>query len=114
MIVAYSLVRRGLDSEGNAANSVEMEQICFNQNDTTISSFVQLRGSAPLIWSQRLNSSYKPDVKITGIEETWASIHKHFVDLKSQYTSNGTDGNVICVNLLDDRGFGIYMFLTHL
>ena len=45
-------VRRGLDFDGNAANNVEMEQIVFHHDfakNKAISSFIQMRGSAPAI-----------------------------------------------------------------
>jgi hypothetical protein len=102
-----SLVRRGLDNLGNAANSIEQEQICWGK-DNAISSFVQLRGSVPRIWTQRLNSNYKPAIEISNIEESWNSIDKHFYDLKNQYTKISEcdrEGSVVCINLLDDQGF---------
>lgn len=42
---------RGIDHFGNAANFVETEQIVIYNNH--ISSFVQTRGSIPLLWEQR-------------------------------------------------------------
>ncbi|KAJ3331132.1 Phosphatidylinositide phosphatase SAC1 [Blyttiomyces sp. JEL0837] len=109
-------VRRGLDYEGNAANNVEMEQIVFSQDvskDKHISAFVQVRGSAPAIWGQELNLDYRPELLIADITkpEIWASTKKHYDDLKAQYigeagVNGGADhGKVICVNLLDDKGF---------
>ncbi|KAI9331410.1 SacI homology domain-containing protein [Zopfochytrium polystomum] len=109
-------VRRGLDNEGNAANNVEMEQILFNhdfEQDRRISSFVQIRGSAPAIWGQELNLDYRPELLIVDINkpEVWHSIQTHYQDLKSQYIGEPTfdndsdHGKVVCVNLLDDKGF---------
>ncbi|KAJ1562587.1 Phosphatidylinositide phosphatase SAC1 [Cladochytrium tenue] len=104
------------DSEGNAANNVEMEQIVFNhdiEKDHRISSFVQIRGSAPAIWGQELNLDYRPELLIVDTQkpEVWRSIELHLSDLQSQYVgesvfAGGQDfGKVICVNLLDDKGF---------
>lgn len=44
-------------------------------------------------------------MKIMNIDEgnNFESTKKHFDDLKQQYVSN--DGKIICVNLLDDKGF---------
>jgi hypothetical protein len=42
---------RGLDEQGNAANFVETEVI-FNYQNITASS-VQVRGSCPVIWTQK-------------------------------------------------------------
>jgi hypothetical protein len=109
-------VRRGLDFDGNAANNVEMEQIVFHHDfikDKRISAFVQMRGSAPAIWGQELNLDYRPELLIADIgkPEVWASINKHYADLRSQYigepsVDGGADyGKIVCVNLLDDKGF---------
>ncbi|KAI8905550.1 SacI homology domain-containing protein [Gorgonomyces haynaldii] len=108
-------VRRGLDEEGNAANNVEMEQIVFNHDflkDKAISAFVQIRGSAPSIWGQELDLSYRPRLHLADMykENVWSAIKKHYQDLKHQYIGeksiSGSDlGQVVCVNLLDDTGF---------
>ncbi|KAJ3202896.1 hypothetical protein HDU67_000219 [Dinochytrium kinnereticum] len=109
-------VRRGLDMEGNAANNVEMEQIVFHHDysiNRGISAFAQMRGSAPAVWGQELNLDYRPELLIADITKSdiWASIRKHYEDLRSQYigepsVAGGADyGNIVCVNLLDDKGF---------
>ncbi|KAI8810201.1 SacI homology domain-containing protein [Cladochytrium replicatum] len=123
-------VLRGLDMNGNAANSVEMEQIVFHNDFRTekfMSSFVQVRGSAPAIWTQTLDLSYRPNMTIANTQDTpvWNSIAAHLSDLRDQYVfekgwietmPNGEEsdaddswneesGKVICVNLLDDKGF---------
>ena len=109
--------RRGLDTDGNAANNVEMEQIVFEddiEGNQTISSFVQHRGSAPGLWGQELDLSYTPKLIIGDIHKphVWEAVRKHFEDYRWQYTpekvvpsSLRTDGKVVCINLLDDRGF---------
>lgn len=53
--------RRGADEEGNVANFVETEQILIfepqgDRNTEDIMSFVQVRGSIPLHWSQSAQS----------------------------------------------------------
>ncbi|KAL2920056.1 Phosphoinositide phosphatase sac1 [Polyrhizophydium stewartii] len=109
-------VRRGLDSAGNAANNVEMEQIVFNHDflkDKSISAYVQIRGSAPSVWGQELDLSYRPRLLLADIDKevVWSPIKSHYQDLKHQYigeksVGGGADhGQVVCVNLLDDTGF---------
>jgi hypothetical protein len=106
-------VRRGLDSNGNAANNVEMEQIVFHHDyikHKAISSFVQMRASAPGVWGQNLDLSYKPKLLIADINkpEVWSSIEKHFKDMAAQYLSEELtqpQGKIICVNLLDTAKF---------
>ena len=48
-------IKRGIDSEGNAANYVETEQIvvCTTNDRLAVSSFIQVRGSVPVYWLQR-------------------------------------------------------------
>ncbi|KAJ3042336.1 Phosphatidylinositide phosphatase SAC1 [Rhizophlyctis rosea] len=109
--------RRGLDTDGNAANNVEMEQIVFEddlEENQTITSFVQHRGSAPGLWGQDLDLSYTPKLIIGDIHKAnvWEAVRKHYEDYRWQYSpekvvpsSMKTDGKVVCINLLDDRGF---------
>ncbi|GAA6016925.1 hypothetical protein JCM11491_006915 [Sporobolomyces phaffii] len=53
--------KRGIDSTGNVAQFVETETIL--ESDTATVSFVQVRGSVPLYWSER-PSSTSVDLKI--------------------------------------------------
>jgi hypothetical protein len=61
-------LRRGIDHEGNVANFVETEQIVYNPNKSfddkaTVSSFVLIRGSIPLFWTQDPNPLIpKPEI----------------------------------------------------
>ncbi|KAJ3075340.1 hypothetical protein HDU98_008423 [Podochytrium sp. JEL0797] len=108
-------IRRGLDLEGNAANSVEMEQIVFNhdfESDSGIASYLQVRGSAPLVWKQERDMRYQPVLTVVDVEkaEVWASVEAHLEDLKRQYGGGVVEagkafGKVICVDLLDTEGF---------
>lgn len=54
--------RRGVDSNGNAANFIETEQILVHENK--IVSFVQLRGSIPLQWTQKPTGKIVPPIFI--------------------------------------------------
>ncbi|KAF2266535.1 hypothetical protein CC78DRAFT_513664 [Lojkania enalia] len=95
-------LRRGVDDEGNAANSVESEQILSSPTwDSTadaIYSFTQYRGSIPLFFSQ---SPYilKPQVAFWGSPETNAKAFKrHFSELSARY------GSIFSASLVDKHG----------
>ena len=95
-------LRRGVDDEGNAANSVETEQILSSQTwDTSIDkifSFTQYRASIPLFFSQS-PYSLKPQVELWGSAETNAKAFKrHFTELGLRY------GSVYCASLVDKHG----------
>jgi len=59
-------ITRGLDSEGCAANFVETEHIFvqFQQSGLHVASYVQIRGSIPLVWSMKPNLKWAPPVKV--------------------------------------------------
>jgi hypothetical protein len=95
-------LRRGVDEEGNAANSVETEQILspstWDTSADKIFSFTQYRGSIPLFFSQS-PYSLKPQVNTWGTPETNAKAFKrHFSDLYSRY------GLIFCASLVDKHG----------
>ncbi|KAL2414232.1 Phosphatidylinositide phosphatase SAC2 [Exophiala dermatitidis] len=94
-------LRRGIDDEGNCANAVETEQILSAPDwspTRKIRSFVQIRASIPLYFSQ---SPYalKPAVVIHQSEsKNETALKKHFQDLKRRY------GGVQVVALVDKHG----------
>jgi len=95
-------LRRGVDDEGNTANSVETEQILSSQtwdaSKEKVFSFTQYRASIPLFFSQS-PYSLKPQVELWGSSETNAKAFKrHFSELGSRY------GSVYCVSLVDKHG----------
>ncbi|KAH0486991.1 MAG: hypothetical protein KVP17_003350 [Porospora cf. gigantea B] len=45
-------LKRGVDSGGNVANEVEVEQVVHDWTKSEVYSFVQVRGSIPLMWRQ--------------------------------------------------------------
>ncbi|KAH8728124.1 SacI homology domain-containing protein [Phaeosphaeriaceae sp. PMI808] len=95
-------LRRGIDDEGCAANSVETEQILssptWNTTQDTIFSYTQFRGSIPLFFSQS-PYSLKPQANTWGTFETNARAFKrHFANLSSRY------GDVYCASLVDKHG----------
>jgi hypothetical protein len=75
--------RRGVDHEGHVANFNETEQILLVQPPATPGvgqvdddsyasrlSFVQIRGSVPLFWSEVNTLRYKPDLQVMELQET--------------------------------------------
>ncbi|KAF2104663.1 hypothetical protein NA57DRAFT_30059 [Rhizodiscina lignyota] len=95
-------LRRGVDEEGNVANSVETEQILstpsWGENGDRIYSFLQYRGSIPLFFSQS-PYSFKPLPVFYGSEATNAIAFKlHFQKLLRRY------GDIQAASLVDKRG----------
>jgi len=77
--------RRGVDAKGNAANEVETEQVLLHQ-DGSIQSFVQLRGSIPLLWRSPVNLKYAPKVEIEKDGSANAGAFKeHMIKLAETY-----------------------------
>ncbi|XP_012844877.1 PREDICTED: phosphoinositide phosphatase SAC6-like [Erythranthe guttata] len=88
--------RRGADSDGFVANFVETEQIV--QMNGYTASFVQVRGSIPLIWDQIVDLTYRPKFEILTLEEVPQVVERHFLDLTKRY------GNVHAVDLVNKHG----------
>ncbi|CAD5210214.1 unnamed protein product [Bursaphelenchus xylophilus] len=90
-------LRRGVDGEGNVANFVETEMM-LNIFGHTLS-FVQIRGSIPIYWSQR-GYRYRPPLSIEkSLAESLPACEKHFNYLKKAY---GTP--ISLINLVDHTG----------
>ncbi|KAG8189742.1 hypothetical protein JTE90_012918 [Oedothorax gibbosus] len=88
--------RRGVDESGKCANYVETEQIFEFQSH--IVSFVQVRGSVPIFWSQP-GYKYRPPPQLDkGEEETQQAFEKHFVEELSIY------GSQVIINLMEQSG----------
>jgi SacI homology domain/Inositol phosphatase len=79
-------LRRGIDDDGNVANEVETEQILSSPNwDGKIFSFVQIRGSIPLYFSQT-PYSFKPVPALHQSAATnEAALKRHFEGLRRRY-----------------------------
>ena len=94
-------LRRGIDDEGNVANSVETEQILspqsWNSSAKTFS-LVQVRGSIPLFFSQSPHS-FKPMPVMFGSESTnQAAFQKHLTTIARRY------GSIQIASLVDKHG----------
>ncbi|OEL27283.1 Phosphoinositide phosphatase SAC8 [Dichanthelium oligosanthes] len=88
--------RRGANLEGATANFVETEQLVEYEGLT--SSFIQVRGSIPLLWEQIVDLSYKPRLSIIEHEETAKVVQRHFHDLSQRY------GETVVIDLTDKQG----------
>lgn len=77
------------------ANFVESEQVVVledKQGKLTTSSFVQIRGSIPLLWSQIPNIKYKPPTRIAPPSASHPAFDHHFKQLLDTY-------QVLCLSL---------------
>ncbi|CAH9130618.1 unnamed protein product [Cuscuta epithymum] len=88
--------RRGANLEGDTANFIETEQ--FLDSGSLRSSFLQIRGSIPLLWEQIVDLSYKPHLNIIHHEETPKVVERHYNDLSQRY------GAIVAVDLTDKHG----------
>uniref|UniRef100_A0A146LP15 Phosphatidylinositide phosphatase SAC2 n=2 Tax=Lygus hesperus TaxID=30085 RepID=A0A146LP15_LYGHE len=88
--------RRGLDEDGKCANYVETEQFLATANHQI--SFVMVRGSVPLFWSQP-GYKYRPPPHIDkGDAETKLAFERHMKEELETY------GPVCIVNLVEQTG----------
>jgi len=86
---------RGIDEHGHVANFVETEQLV--EAEGNVASFVQIRGSIPLLWSQRPDLRYKPPPTLDQTSHTDA-FTRHF------QTQVGLYGYQVIVNLVNQQG----------
>ncbi|XP_028062325.1 uncharacterized protein LOC114265709 [Camellia sinensis] len=64
----------------------------------SMSSFLQIRGSIPLIWEQIVDLSYKPRLNIIDHEQTSKVVERHFHDIIERY------GETVAVDLTNKHG----------
>ncbi|KAK3684744.1 SacI homology domain-containing protein [Podospora appendiculata] len=96
-------LRRGIDEAGNVANSVESEQIlspsdAMSDPTAKIYSFVQIRGSFPLFFTQSPYSLKPAPVMQHSPDSNFAALKKHFDGLRKRY------GSLQIVNLVEKHG----------
>ena len=94
-------LRRGVDEEGQAANTVETEQILSRVSkgqDAVSMSFTQLRGSIPLYFSQSPYSFKPAPILRHSTEVNQAAFKRHFKFVQDRY------GRVQIALLVDKRG----------
>lgn len=94
-------LKRGVTEDGKVANDVESEQILHevsagNKSFRNFSSFVQIRGSIPLFWSQDTTGMHpKPPIIVQRVDPYYNATILHFEDLFRRYSSP-----VVIVNLV--------------
>ncbi|QCE11941.1 inositol-1 [Vigna unguiculata] len=88
--------RRGANFEGDTANFIETEQLL--ETEEFKFSFLQVRGSIPLLWEQIVDLSYKPHLRVISHEETPKIVERHFHDLVQRY------GEIVALDLTDKHG----------
>ncbi|CAG8478538.1 5695_t:CDS:10 [Ambispora leptoticha] len=92
--------RRGLNESGKVANFVETEQIISMPigDITHVVSFLQIRGSIPLFWSQT-GTGLRPKPVLERTEaENKEAFQKHFEYLSENY------GSIVSINLAELSG----------
>lgn len=106
-------IKRGVDKHGEVANYVEIEQILLLKGKGGISSFVQVRGSIPLYWSQPTPWKPKPDIIIVPDENSTSMqsnqslvVQRHIRHLVRDYglSIDADKAGFILVNLVDKNG----------
>ncbi|XP_068484634.1 phosphoinositide phosphatase SAC8 [Phaseolus vulgaris] len=88
--------RRGANFEGDTANFIETEQLL--ETEEFKFSFLQARGSIPILWEQIVDLSYKPHLRVISHEETPKIVERHFHDLMQRY------GEIVALDLTDKHG----------
>ncbi|KAH8582994.1 Sac1p family [Cryptosporidium sp. chipmunk genotype I] len=111
---------RGANSDGNVSNSVETEQIILVRRPESIYiySYLQYRGSIPIIWRQPPNLKKTPPVEIyKGERCQQVVLNRHFNELSRKYCNQSGDGDfnleseirenssgkILVINLIDYR-----------
>ncbi|XP_005103334.1 polyphosphoinositide phosphatase isoform X2 [Aplysia californica] len=97
-------LKRGTNQEGYVANEIETEQIVQDTSVTfldqgKVSSFVQLRGSVPLFWSQDISKMVpKPPISLDQRDPYSSAAGMHFNQLLCRYGAP-----IIVLNLVKTR-----------
>ncbi|GAW79009.1 inositol 5-phosphatase [Plasmodium gonderi] len=80
--------KRGVNAKGYSANEVETEIILFKKNyDSAILSYVQLRGSVPILWNQSVTFQIlkRPKIKCVKNDIDFTCTKRHFQHLLKRY-----------------------------
>lgn len=92
-------LRRGIDEQGHTANSVETEQLLSTPTWGHVFSYLQIRGSIPLFFSQSPYSLRPRPVLLLSDEANSAAMRTHFKALQERY-----GGETHVVNLVEMHG----------
>ena len=90
-------LRRGIDEDGHAANTVETEQILSSPSwspSEKLYSLVQIRGSIPLYFSQSPYSFKPVPVLQRSAEVNYTAMKRHFNNLANRYDAVQVDSLV--------------------
>jgi hypothetical protein len=94
-------ISRGSDAQGNVSNFVETEQLLIFINDEhyEVFTYLQTRGSIPIIWKQSPNLKWSPTLMIETNPMKNKSAFKYHIDkIKKAYGEN------YLINLIDKKG----------
>ncbi|KAF8253597.1 hypothetical protein K440DRAFT_648422 [Wilcoxina mikolae CBS 423.85] len=91
-------LRRGVDDQGHTANSVETEQLLSTPTWDHVFSYLQIRGSIPLYFSQSPYSLRPRPVLLRSEDSNAAAMRLHFKNVRERY------GNIHIVNLVENNG----------
>lgn len=98
--------KRGIDESGCVANFAETEQVLIFP-DGRITSFVQVRGSIPLLWCSPVTMKYEPAVYIENerIAESYEYAQRHVDGLCELYSDSSVPkkSGVTFINLIDKK-----------
>lgn len=91
---------RGADDNGNCSNFAESEEIIIHEEKSgliNLLSYLQIRGSMPLLWTQAPNLQLNPLIQPRDYNQSSNVFRKHMNYLTSNY------GKVVLVNLIDKK-----------
>lgn len=94
-------ISRGADAQGNVTNFAETEQILIFENaeNYDVYTYLQTRGSIPIIWKQSPNLKWSPTLMIDKNPlKTKNAFKLHMDKIKKQYQFNHI------INLIDKKG----------
>lgn len=94
-------VVRGIDSSGSVANFIETEQVVLLPDRKLVHSFVQIRGSIPVYWTQLVTLKYAPTIAVQADKDIDSAFKKHFQDLMRIY---GQNAPYVCTSLINLKG----------
>lgn len=83
-------LKRGVNDTGKVANDVEVEQIVHEEGAGLgiFSSYVQVRGSIPIYWTQETSVTLpKPPIVVNRVDPSYVASRQHFVDLFDRYSA---------------------------
>ncbi|KAF8535011.1 SacI homology domain-containing protein [Trichophaea hybrida] len=91
-------LRRGVDDQGHTANFVETEQLLSTPTWDHVFSYLQIRGSIPLYFSQSPYLLRPRPVLLRSEDSNAAAMRLHFKNVRERY------GNIHIVNLVEKNG----------